>query len=248
MIGIRLLALLIAMLPFAAFAQVNSLPSQPHLLVKGEAVRTVVPDRFTVKVSLQAIDVAPEKARASVQADAELVLRGFRAHHAMEDSIQASNLAIQPDYDVEQGRRVFRGTKVRRRLEGTFDSLENTRGFLADMETSEQLQLSGIETAYSDEAGVRAELKREAAVRTRESAEQLAHAYGVRISGLYTISDVAPKFSYGIQAGSWPRRRSLAIAPAPPAPQMDIAARVESLEAGSIVLSEHVYAVFLIAQ
>lgn len=31
------------MLPLAATAQVNSLPSQPHLLVKGQAYRTVDP-------------------------------------------------------------------------------------------------------------------------------------------------------------------------------------------------------------
>nr|WP_172453238.1 hypothetical protein [Xanthomonas arboricola] len=36
------------MLPLAATAQVNSLPSQPHLLVKGQAYRTVDPDRFII--------------------------------------------------------------------------------------------------------------------------------------------------------------------------------------------------------
>lgn len=247
MIGIRLLALLVAALPFAAPAQVNSLPSQPHLLVKGEAVSTVLPDRFTVNVMLRATDIEPEMARARVQADAEKVLQAYRTHHAVEDSIQASSLAIEPEYEFAQNQRVFKGTKVQRRLAGTFDSLERTRGFLADMKTSEHLQLSGIETAYSGEADLRRELKREAAEQTRESAKQLANAYGVRIGGLYTISDVAPRFSYGIQAGEWPRRRSLAVSP-PPAPQPDLGATVESLEAGSIILSENVYAVFLIEQ
>lgn len=248
MIGIRPLALLLAVLPFATLAQVGSLPSQPHLLVKGEAVRTVVPDRFTVNVVLQATDIAPENARARVQADAELVLRAYRTHRADKDSIEASSLAIQPEYDYVQNQQVFKGTKVQRSLAGTFDSLEDTRKFLAEMRTSEHLQVSGIATAYSDEAEVRGELKSEAAARTRESADRLARAYGVRINGLYTISDVAPQFTYGIQAGTWPQRQSLATAPPPPAAQPDVGAVVESLEAGSIILSEDVYAVFLIAQ
>ena len=40
-------------------AQVNSLPSQPHLLVKGQAERVVVPDRFKVNLSLQRVDSSP---------------------------------------------------------------------------------------------------------------------------------------------------------------------------------------------
>ncbi len=36
----------------SAQAQVNPLPSQPHLLVKGQAEREVAPDRFTVTVTL----------------------------------------------------------------------------------------------------------------------------------------------------------------------------------------------------
>ena len=242
-------ALLAALLPIAAAAQGNSLPSQPHLLVKGEAVRPVQPDRFTMNVTLQATDFAPELARARVQADAASVLDGYRKHHALKDSVQASSLSIQPDYVYEQNRQVFKGTKVQRSLAATFANLEDARRFLADTTTSEHLQISGITTAYADEAALRGTLKREAAEQTRESALQLATAYGVRVVGLYTISDVAPQFAYGIQAGTWPQPQPLAVAPPPPAPQADTGARVdESLEAGSLIISENVYAIFLIAQ
>lgn len=49
-----------------AIAQVNALPSLPHLLVKGEATRSVVPDRFKVGVNLESTDLKPEKARETV--------------------------------------------------------------------------------------------------------------------------------------------------------------------------------------
>jgi hypothetical protein len=96
---------------------------------------------------------------------------------------------------------------------------------------------------------VRAQLEREAADQSRRSAAELAKPDGVRIQGLHTICDVAPNFAYGIQAGSWPTPVALVCAsPASPAPVADRGATVELLEAGSITLTENIYAVFLIAQ
>lgn len=253
-IGSLWLAALLA-LPFAVAAQVNSLPSQPHLLVKGQAQREVMPDRFSVNVVLRAVNATPEVARAQVQDDAARVLASYKAHHALTDSVRATTLSIQPAYRFEQNRQVFEGTRVQRSLAATFRNLDDTRQFLASLRTSEGLQLSGITAAFSGEAKLRGELKREAADQTRVSAQELAQAYGVRIAGLYTISDVAPAFAYGVQAGTWPTAmrpgpggQSLQSPQAPPAPVADIGTSVDPLEAGSITLSENVYAVFLIAQ
>ncbi|SEK41476.1 hypothetical protein SAMN05428989_0074 [Pseudoxanthomonas sp. GM95] len=240
------------LLPVVASAQVNSLPSQPHLLVKGEAHREVMPDRFGVLVTLQRVDPSPELARMQVQADAATVLSAFRGHHVLPDSIDAATLTIQPKTEYIDGREVFKGSEVTRRLAATFKTLADTRAFLAELRTSPSLQLSGITPSYSDEASLRKTLKADAARQSREAAEGLAKAYGVKLAGLYTISDVAPAFSYGIQAGTWPGTHTSVppAPPAPPAPLADISARVdgEALEAGSLTLSENVYAVFLIAQ
>ncbi|MBB3857822.1 MULTISPECIES: hypothetical protein [Xanthomonas] len=45
------------MLPGGMMAQVNSLLSQPHLLVKGPAQKEVTPDRFFVKINFCALDL-----------------------------------------------------------------------------------------------------------------------------------------------------------------------------------------------
>lgn len=244
--------LLACLFPLVAGAQINSLPSQPHLLIKGEAHREVMPDRFGVLVTLQRTDLSPEVARAQVQTDAAAVLAGFRRHHVLPDSIDAATLTIRPKIEYVDQRQVFKGSEVTRRLTATFRTLGDTRAFLADLKTSESLQLSGITPSYSGEAELRKTLKSEAAKQSREAADGLARAYGAKLAGLYTISDVAPAFSYGIQAGTWPSTSTSVspLPPSPPAPLADISARVdgEALEAGSITLSENVYAVFLIAQ
>jgi len=251
-----LILILSSSLTAPALAQVNSLPSQPHLLVKGQAERVVQPDRFTVNLSLQRVDLSPEQARTLAQVDAEKVLRAFKANGALPDTIEASTLSIQPQYTYDQNRQIFKGTQVTRALSATFADLAKVRAFLAATQTSENLMITGVSAEFSGEAALRAQLKHEAAEQSRDSSRGLAKAYGARIVGLYTISDVAPAFAYGVQAGTWPGESGRSFPPPPPAPMVDIAEprpadmyRVaESLEAGNLKIVENVYAVFLIAE
>ena len=241
-------SLLLAIVP-SAWGQASAIPSQPHLLVKGEAECEVMPDRFGISITLRSIDKDPGLARERAQANATKILAAFKAQHALPDSVQASALSITPEYRYEDRTQVFSGTRVQRSLVARFKSLEDVRRLLAGLHTNEELQVSGLTTSYSNEAAVRAELKRQAAQQTRESARRLADAYGVQLGGLYTITEVAPNFSYGIEAGRWP-----GLPAPPPAPLIDVPEPrpndvvSEALEAGSLTLSENIYAIFLIAQ
>ncbi len=235
-------------------AQVNALPSLPHLLVKGEATRRVVPDRFKVGVSLDSTDLNPEKARETVQDNLGKVIQAFKDSKALVDSIDATTFSIGPDYEYESQKQVFKGTKVTRRIEGAFASAEDTRNFLSRIQAGEHVLLTGIEPSISNEVEVRSELKREAMQQTRNTANLLAKAYGTQIQGLYSVSDVAPSFAYGIQAGQWPRASHGAGPPVvfdAPSPMDSVSVtgtRItpESLEVGTITLSENLYAIFLI--
>lgn len=250
----RAFFVLLSLIPLAAVAQVNSLPSQPHLLVKGQSTQNVLPDQFGINVILRSIDKDSGVAREKVQLNAAKVLAAFKAQHALRDSVQASALSIAPEYAYENRAQVFVGTRVQRSLSARFGSLDEVRRLLAALKTSEELQVSGITPSFSGEAKLRAELKRQAVEQTQESARKLAQSYGVRLGGLYTISEVAPSFAYGIQAGSWPAvvdgmpPSSGPVLDVPEPRPTDVAAVAESLEAGSITLSENLYAVFLIAQ
>lgn len=253
-LAIVLLSSCLLLAPLLASAQVNSLPSQPHLLVRGKAEREVLPDRFKITVELEQKDLAPDAARTRVQADAATVLGLFKAQSALAETVEASSLSIAPSTRYVDGRQVFEGTRVSRTLSASFGKLADVRAVLAGLKTSDHIQVSGIEPSFGNEARVRGELKRQAAEQTRVTARNLAEAYGVRLGGLYTISEVAPDFAYGIQAGSWAEEggRSSLAPPAPPAPAKFLSAprandEAESLEAGSITLTEYVYAIFLIA-
>ncbi|AEO40779.1 SIMPL domain-containing protein [Xanthomonas campestris pv. zingibericola] len=246
-------------LPTVGMAQINALPSQPHLLVKGQAFRTVDPDRFIVDLKISKTELQPDLARKFVEDRARLVLDGLQRDHVLKDSLYASALSISPQSRYEAGKSVFEGTRVERRIRGTFTSLKDVRAFLGDLDANENVQVLSMQTAYADAAALRAELKREAATQSRQSAQGLAAAYGVRLGGIYSISDVAPNFAYGVEAGTWSAATaatpgSIVSPPSPPAPPSSPAPSAvgqgvgESLMTGTITYTENIYAVFLIAQ
>lgn len=260
----RTIALLAALLlPGLAAAQVNALPSLPHLLVKGEANRDVMPDRFTVSMTLATTDMSPDAAREKVQRNLAAIIASLRGSRALAESIDATVFSVAPDFQYEENRRVFKGTRATRQLRVTFPDAASTRAFLSGLLAGEEVMLNGIAPAYSGEALVRAELKAEAMRQTRETADLLARSYGARIRGLYSVSDVAPSFAYGVQAGQWPRanRRvgGLPAAPEEPPVLFDSPSAVdsitvtgtrispESIEVGTINIAEHLYAIFLLA-
>lgn len=252
--------LLLLAAPALAAAQMNTLPSQPHLLVKGQGERTVVPDRFTVTLALQSTDLDTDAARRKVEANAAEVIAALKRNHVVEGSLYASSLSITPSYEYRDNQQVFKGNRVARQIRGTFARREDTQAFLAAVAASAEMQIADLAAGYGGEAVLRGQLKREAVEQTRDTAAQLAQAYGTRITGLYSISDVAPDFAYGVQAGTWPSG-PIAFAEArptdgyshagggAPAPVADVGARVgttESLESGTLTFTENVYAIFLI--
>ena len=54
-------SLLATMAP-SAWAQANTIPSQPHLLVKGQGSRTVMPDRFGLQLNIEETDMDADAA------------------------------------------------------------------------------------------------------------------------------------------------------------------------------------------
>lgn len=249
-----MLGWLVAALPVLAAAQINALPSAPHLLVKGHAEARVVPDRFTIQLTVDVTDLSPGVARRKVEAHMDQLFAALDADGALKGQTRASTLSIQPQTDYENGQSVFKGTDVSRTLSATFGTLDNLRTFIAQVPASKEVQIGGIMTGRSDINAIRLKL-REAAIRnSRQAAEKIAAAYGMRIIGVYSVSEVAPDFAYGIQAGSWGEgppavEESTMAAPAPPPPAA-MSPKVlpaPALRVGAMAVEQNIYAVYLTA-
>ena len=237
----------IALLGFVApaFGQANTIPAARHLVIKGHAQQDVLPDRFTIRMTIQAVDMKPDLARNRVQAHVAEILQSMKAAHVLEDQVTATAISVRPEIETENGEEIFKGTEVSRNIRATFGRPEDLQAFLARTETSLEVQIDGIETFYSKHEMVESDLRVKAIASTKQKAEELAKAYGARVLGLYAVSEVAPDFDYGNSAfkdftrgtGHLDRIELTGSRISP-----------ESLEVGTVTLESDLYAVFLISE
>lgn len=249
--------LLLSLLANNAFAQVNALPPTRHILVYGDAQARAIPDRFKISLNFEAVDLAPDVARQRVEADMKEVLGQLKAANVPEGEVVATSLQVGPRHRYDQSKQdqVFIGTGVARSLTARFDKQSDLQAFLVGITTSKELTISAVTTELSDEQKLRAALRQKSIESSREKAEVIAKAYGARIAGVYSVSDVAPQFQYGIQEGGWPSmyewRREDGFAGS--LDRIEVSgARLrrqasESMQTGYVAFDDKIYAVFLLA-
>lgn len=244
-------SLLLVPLSLGLHAQVNAIPSAPHLLVRGHAETRYVPDRFSITLRVQLTDPLAASARQRVEDHMTALFHALDKAGAMHGRTQAGTLQVGPDSEYRDGKSVFLGTRVSRNVVATFDTLEKLKAFLASLPAGEEVQVVGTGTGRSDIDTIQQNLRRQAMANSQVAAKQIAKAYGMHVIGVYSVSEVAPDFAYGIQAGSWGGNASFASVspapPAPPAPPLSSDASVPTdLRVGTEQAQQDVYAVYLI--
>lgn len=247
---IMLLSLLVA--ATTAHAQVNALPATRHILVYGDAEARAIPDRFKIKVAFDAVDRDAGKARDRVERNVASVVQRLGQAGVGEGDIVATSLSIEPLHrtDPKTDEEIFVGTEVERSLTATFADKSALERFLSGLQTSDELSVSDVSTAFSNEAALRRALRQKAIEATREKAQAMAEAYGARLGALYGVSDVAPQFSYGVAAGGWPAGYEWSSDSNSLDRVTVTGARLRSgtaLTTGYVTFTDRIYAVFLLA-
>lgn len=228
-----IILLVLSLMPVVSMAQFNALPSAPHLLVKGHAEGHYVPDRFTIKLSVEVVDKVPAHARTKVETYMQQIFAALDKNGALPDQTQASGLSIGPKTENNNDKEVFVGTQVSRTVQATFDSADKLSGFVASVNANGELQITETEVARSDADALQQELRKRAIVDSQQSAKQIAAAYGLTIKGVYSVSEVAPDYSYGIRLG----RAAVTVS--------EMSLPGVALRVGTIELEQDIYAVYL---
>ena len=258
MMKFKLAILIVLMCPFgSAVAQVNALPPTRHILVYGDAHARAIPDRFKIAIKFEAIDMDADVARRKVEGHVKDVLAKLKAADVPGSETVATSLRIGPRerYDQKLQKEVFLGTVVSRSLTARFSEQAKLEAFLADIETSKELQISEVTTEVSDEQALRRALREKAIESSLEKAKTIAKAYGARVDKVYSVSDVAPQFEYGVREGSWPSsyQWSRDDSGNTTLDRIEVTgsrikrADVESFQTGYVSFEDKIYAVFLIA-
>jgi uncharacterized protein YggE len=192
-----------------------------------------------------------------VEAYLQEAIAWLKASSVAESEIVATSLQIEPrsDYDEAQRKQVFEGIEVTRKLSARFSDQAKLKDFLSKLDTSEEVQVSGVTTELSSEPELRKQLRQKAIESTREKAQVIAKAYGVRLAGLYSVSDTAPQFKYGITEGDWPTMYQWRESgDASVLDRVTVtgsrlsAADAESFQTGYVNFDDKIYAVFLISE
>lgn len=240
----------------AAQAQVNALPPTRHILVYGQAAARAVPDRFKIEIEFDAVDPDPGAARERVESRLRETVAQLEAAGAPADEIGATSLEIGPRqrYDSATQEHVHLGTGVKRTLTARFADKAGLERFLARVKTSKELSISEVKPQLSSEAELRRQLREKAIASSREKAETIARAYGARLGKIYSVSDVAPQFDYGVREGEWPALYAWEpIGAGGKLDRIQVTAsrisggRLETLRAGYVDFDDKIYTVFLLA-
>ena len=252
------LATLLMLFAGVADAQMNALPQARHILVYGQAQARAIPDRFKIEVSFDVVDQKADVARAKVETMMEDTLGKLRKAGVPGGEIVATSLQIEPrqEYNAELRKQVYKGISVERSITATFDDQAKLTQFLSQLETSEELQVSGVTTSLSTEDELKRQLRAKTIESTKRKAETIAASYGTKLVGLYSVSDTAPQFDYGIQKGEWPveyewKGRGAAsmltrVGRSEAVPLLAPGAVSESFQTGYVTFNDTIYAVFLI--
>lgn len=255
----RIILLLLASVTAGdAFAQVNALPPTRHILVYGDAQARAIPDRFKITLRFDAVDLQPDVARKRVEDDVQKVLAQLKQANVAPGEIVATSLQVAPRqrYDGKSQEQVFIGTGVSRSLTARFGSQADLQRFLGLIKTSRELQISEVTTELSDEQPLRSALRKKSIESSREKAEVIAKAYGARLGAVYSVSDVAPQFNYGVQEGSWPSRYEWRSRDDSSSGSLDritvtgtrlSSPAAESMQTGYVTFNDKIYTVFLLA-
>ena len=258
MISKMLFLLLVALATGDAIAQVNALPPTRHILVYGDAEARAIPDRFKITLNFDAVDLDPDMARQRVEADVQKVLAQLKLANVALGEIVATSIQVGPRQRYEQAKQeqVFIGTGVSRTLTARFEKQADLERFLASIETSRELMISAVTTELSDEQALRSALREKSIESSRTKAQVIAKAYGARLGAVYSVSDVAPQFEYGIQEGTWPSRYQWQANQGDSGGSLDrievtgsrlSASARESLQTGYVTFHDKIYTVFLLA-
>jgi uncharacterized protein YggE len=223
-------------LPVVSVAQ-NRTPYAPYIDVKGHAERSVEPDRFSIEMTVEAVDMKPALARTRVEKHMGDVLAGFKAHHALPESINASAISIAPAHkSTRDDEDRFVGTAVTRTARATFASMNELRQFIDGIDAGEELQITATSVTRSDMEAIRSELRTEAMADSKRNASTIAKAYGNKVGSLYTVSDQANSRASGFfDSGSLDG----VTVSASRLPAID-------LQVGSIKVERDIYATFLL--
>ncbi len=182
-------ATLLTSLTCAGTAMADRFPTGPHLYVTGEAVEKLKPDFVETSFMVARTGADVPATKKDVDAITDKVWAAAKKIGIAKEDFQATGFAVNPMYDFEEGKRLYRGTQVSRQFSVKLRNMDKFNAW------SEALVQAGVQDVAGITVNVDKREEKEAALRitalknAKAEAERLAGALDQVVTGVHTISD-----------------------------------------------------------
>jgi uncharacterized protein YggE len=160
------------------------------IVVSGAGSATGPPDVVVLSVGVEVLARSVAEARAKAAGDAEQVLAALR-HHGLESAdLRTASLAIHPEYDHRDGRRL-RGYRVANSVEATIRDTAGVGNVIDAVVAAggDSTVVNGIHFTHEDPTDLETRARNAAWVDAQRKATQLADLAGVTLGAARSITE-----------------------------------------------------------
>ena len=182
-----------ALAPHPVLAADPSTPPEHTITVTGTGTATVSPDVADVRLGVTVNKPTVREARSVAAARTTAVIDALKKLGIAEKDIQTTTISLQPTYDYTNNGNPPRitGYSFSNGLAVTVRNLDQTGDVIDNSLAAGATSLDGVGFRVADPAAAETQARTEAMAQAKSSADTLAKASGVSISGVATISEVA---------------------------------------------------------
>lgn len=234
------LCFVLAFIALAMPALADELKPVRSITVTGQAERKVVPDEAHINFNVSAMNAKLAAAKSEHDDKLRKVIDIAKSAGIEEAQIKTDSATIQPQYNYENNKQVFKGYRVATSLDITVKKTESvgtlmeklTNAGLENKTDNEWMGLMSVNYTISNPNKIRDEMASDAIKNARAKAEQMAAAAGASLGQVYQVNEGnAPSFNYPRPMPMMAMARSNEIAPpaipvVPPAGEQEVNASV----------------------
>lgn len=189
--NIALLAALSLSLTSVAYAN-NSLPTNRHIAVTGQAELVAIPDIAIVHLNVESMQKSSLEAKKEVDERVNNLLDGLPDFSIDEENVSASNISTEVRRSYNRGESdKIEGYIARRTLKVTLNNIDNLNAFM-DFALSVKIDaIRNIELKSSREKALKKEANALAVKNAQSEGQLLANSFGAKLGPIYSINSNA---------------------------------------------------------
>ncbi|KZN62017.1 hypothetical protein N473_20965 [Pseudoalteromonas luteoviolacea CPMOR-1] len=168
----------------------GSIPTSPHLYVKGYSEVSVQPDTAIINVAINEKNKNLQDAKSNVDLVVARALDIAKSFGVKGNHIHAQQLNVykQTRYNRATNEEEFTGFKVSRNITLKLKNVDRYPELLQAFVDSGINQFNNTQFIVEDKAEIMNELKQNAIKQAKLGAEELADGFGVEVGDLYSVS------------------------------------------------------------